>query len=64
MKIISGYTKKKDYCQKIKDFSTHYSLCYYDSNDESWIDIKPIDVSLKYIHLSDDTLIRKDVPKL
>ena len=51
-------------CQKYKDFSRHYYSCYFDTEDESLLDLEPIDVLIKYIDLSDDKLIREGLPKL
>ena len=59
-----GSIHNNNNCEKFKEFSRHYYLCYLDVDDESLLDLEPIDVLIKYIDLSDDKLIREGLPKL
>ena len=50
-------------CEVKKDILRHIN-CYYEVEDESLIDLEPIDVVIKYIDLSDKNLVRKGIPQL
>ena len=64
MGFILASIQNNNNCEKFKEFSKHYYSCYLDIDDESMLDLEPIDVLIKYIDLSDDKLIRKGLPKL
>ena len=64
MRFVLGSIHYNNNCEKFKEFSRHYYLCYLDVDDESLLDLEPIDVLIKYIDLSDDKLIREGLPKL
>ena len=64
MKFLLASIHNNNKCKKFKEFSRHYFSCYLDTEDESLLDLEPIDVLIKYIDINDDSLIRKDLPKL
>ena len=51
-----------NYCEKFKEFSRHYYLCYLDSEDELLLDLESINVLIKYIDLINNKLIRESLP--
>jgi len=64
MGFVLGLINNTVVCLKFKQFSKHYSFCFLDTEDESLLDLEPIDVLIKYIVLSNDILIREGLPKL
>ena len=55
--------KEKNKCKIWKDIKRHYN-CYFDTEDESLLDLEPIDVVIKYIDLSDKNLTREGLPQI
>ena len=64
MGFVLGLINNTVVCLKFKEFSKHYSFCFLYTEDESLLDLEPIDVLIKYIVLSNDILIREGLPKL
>ena len=56
-------TKDNNLCEKWKDFMK-YINCYPYIQDESLLDLEPIDVVIKYIDLSDKELVREGIPQM